>query len=1188
MTKSDPINSDVSPAIPENSSDVGQQTSEYVDGKSQNDFDFSVDKDSQSTRDLLGAGIVRNGSSASISNELRERQSHKYDLSKMIARGGMGAVLDVKDHCIGRHVAMKVMLKDQQSPEGVLRFIEEAQVTGQLEHPAIVPVHELGVDPSGTVFYTMKYVQGRTLKDVLEKIRDGDIETIEKYSLVELLSVFLRVCDAIAFAHSRKVIHRDLKPENIMLGEYGEVLVVDWGLAKLMGESELEQNANASSPNKSLYSDRQMDISDLTRTMDGQVMGTPAFMPPEQATGRTLDIDYRSDIYALGGVLYNILTLSPPVRGQSLSDILNKVALGDITHPTKVGKDKLKNEETPVKLLHCQKLKVPESLAAVAMKALAKRRENRYPVVQEMQHDVQSYLNGFATRAENASLLRQCVLLFNRKKREAAVVTGAFLVLIAITAGFLIRLNQKKNEAQAAERLAETARGEAELSRAAALVSAEKATAAEGLAKREASNAQLNFKIAEQRAYFSDMLLLRQTWAESNIGQFEKLLNRYRDRVDLRNFEWSYWNRTSTTELVSLPGTSNYIHRIEFSPDGTLLAVPSKDHKLILYEVATGRELKTFSGHSGPIEAVSFSPDGMQMATGSLDNTAKIWDVSTGENIATLTGHADEVTNVLYSRDGTQLATASFDSTVKLWDTATWELTHTLARHTRKILSMSFNRDGTRLASASWDRTVKIWDTLRGEVTKQLKDFRGDVNAVTFSPNGDTLAVATVTDILLFEANSWREVLKIEGQHSVVLNLAFSPDGKHIALANRDRTLRIWDVATGQETLAIKDHQAEVTGTSFSPDGTKLVSYSVDQSVKMWDAVGSPESLILHGNKISIRCACFSPDGKSIVAANWNGLINVWDSFAGQKRQTFDVKSSVSRMAFSPDGKRLVLSENKTLVKIRDAETFAVLLELNGHTDEVLSVAFSPDGSKVISAGRDDTVKLWDASTGKEIHTIKEHRNDVVEVVFSPNAKQFASASLDQSVRIWATESGQQIAKLTGHSTQLSTLAFNPNGTRLASGDNRGQIIVWDVTAQKSLLVFEGHNDRVKGLAFSIDGSRLASASGDGTAKLWDTQTGTETLTLEGLGDSLNLVAFSPDGMRLMAAGNSGTVELWDARHWSNEQRFEVQACGYLQVHRARVNSLEELEAYIEDDKTLNEGVRQQALEWSELFWKNR
>jgi serine/threonine protein kinase len=385
-----------------------------------------------------GVDLQGGDEASSASHILTTEQGRRYKLGQIVASGGMGAILDAKDVNVRRSVAMKVLLDPEEaSQEDVLRFIEEAQVTGQLQHPSIVPLYELGVDAGGNVFYTMKFVQGQTLKAILRSIREGDKKVIEEYPLSRLLNIFQRICDAIAFAHSKRVIHRDLKPENVMVGEYGEVLVMDWGLAKVLAKKKRKKvvvkgrqpAGKKHEVQNGIDSIRKDASGDLLKTMDGEVMGTPGFMAPEQALGETENLDERSDIYALGAILYNILTLNPPVTGKNVDEILAKATTGDIPHPSEFNPGS-RGKGRVVPLNHCPGCQIPDSLSAVAMKALVLEQAKRYQSVKFLQRDIDKYQSGFATSAEGAGAWRQMKLFVGRHKGATVAIATIAILLI--------------------------------------------------------------------------------------------------------------------------------------------------------------------------------------------------------------------------------------------------------------------------------------------------------------------------------------------------------------------------------------------------------------------------------------------------------------------------------------------------------------------------------------------------------------------------------------------------------------------------------------------------------------------------------------------------------------------------------------------------------------------------------------
>lgn len=390
---------------------------------------------------------------------INERVDHpEFTARTLIDMGGMGAIIDVEEAQTGRSVALKVMHPDVMAVEEAReRFYLEAKVMARLEHPNIVPLHVLKSDREGRPFYTMKKVEGQSLQQIISRLRRGDEETVARFPLDRLVTAFYKVCDAIAFAHSKGVVHRDLKPANIMVGDFGEVMVMDWGLAKLLGKEEQEVTRVNLDLDETEAQDG-MEVGALTisaaagaLTREGAVMGTPQYMAPEQATGRIADIDERSDVFALGGILYAILTLHPPFHGDDVRMILSKVVRGEV-EPVKIfGKPESVNRVFPLtradfELVHCPSGSIPTGLSAVAMRALSPAAEKRYRDVPALQADVELWRTGYPTSAEKATLFRQLGLLVYRN----VIPSLAVLMVIVLAVWFGVKVDRSRQTMDAA------------------------------------------------------------------------------------------------------------------------------------------------------------------------------------------------------------------------------------------------------------------------------------------------------------------------------------------------------------------------------------------------------------------------------------------------------------------------------------------------------------------------------------------------------------------------------------------------------------------------------------------------------------------------------------------------------------------------------------------------------------------
>ncbi len=359
--------------------------------------------------------------------ELTSTNVGRYQEIAEYAHGGVKSIIRTKDLMTKREVAKAVMRK-AHAAEGKERFLREAVINSVLEHPNIMPVYDIGFDKEHEPFFIMKFVPGNDLGGILKELVKRNPYFLEKYPLNKLLSIFVKICDAVAYAHSKGVIHRDLKPANIKVGEFGEVLVCDWGLGKFVSDEAHDETVDFAGIDYDLFSDGV--------TIDTMLKGTPGYMSPEQITGGVEDVDMLSDIYALGAILYSILTFKRPFAGLPLKKVLAHTVDGKLTLPSQVSSHNV----------------IPPGLEAVVTTAMCPDPNHRYQSVEQLREEVNSYLNGFATAAEKANFTTQLKLFYQRNRRVCISIISFTLILISLTTFFIITL--RKNEQGALKALA--------------------------------------------------------------------------------------------------------------------------------------------------------------------------------------------------------------------------------------------------------------------------------------------------------------------------------------------------------------------------------------------------------------------------------------------------------------------------------------------------------------------------------------------------------------------------------------------------------------------------------------------------------------------------------------------------------------------------------------------------------------
>jgi WD40 repeat protein/tRNA A-37 threonylcarbamoyl transferase component Bud32 len=995
-----------------------------------------------------------------------------YEIAGELGRGGMGVVYKARQTRLNRPVALKMILAGAHAgAEATARFLAEAEAVAQLQHPNIVQIFHID-EHAGHPYFEMEFVGGGSLAERL----DGTPRPLrEAARLTEILAC------AMAEAHRRGIVHRDLKPGNILLTPEGAPKVADFGLAKLL-------NAD----------------SGLTRT--DSVLGSPSYMAPEQAGGKTKEVGPAADVYALGAILYELLTGRPPFRGATMLETLEQVKTTDAVPPSRLVPG------------------LPRDAETIALKCLQKDPSRRYESAAALAEDLRRYQAGEPIVARPVGSAERAWRWCRRNPVVAGLTAAVAMLLVAATAGAGAAAVYYGLAARRAERLR---------------IASEELARTEARAKNE----------LEATLYFQRIALAHRELLENNLLQAEELLDQCPD--DRRAWEWYCLKRLCHVEPVTVRGLRGLS---AFSPEGRRLASCVDDQTVKIWDTATGQELLTLPT-AGELRCVAFRPpDGRQLVTGDTSGAVTFWDTTTRQVIRTFRPRAAPVNGLAFSPDGRYFASAGW-TTVPVWDATNGDLVHELRGHERDVATVAFSPNGRRIASGSFDRTVKIWDMSSGQPIQTLRGHEGPVTSLAFSPDGGRLASTSRVDptrtVRVWDLATGLGILTFAEHTQEPTSVVFL-DGRRLASAGVDKTVKIWDATTRQVVLTLRGDD-EVDGLACSPDGRRLASTSVDKTVKIWDATPMDAKagqgvLTLRGHTDQVWDIVFSPDGRRLASASWDRTVRVWDAQTGREILLYrNHILPVFCLAFSLDGRRIASGGvqpevNKPgYLQVWDAPTGQEVLHPRRKTALAYSVAFSPGNGRWLVAGAEGSaVMVWDATTGELAHTLgslSDLSRGVWGLAFRPDGRRLATLSRQGSVAVYDATRWGVGAPLIFRAHKESVrgrLAFSPDGRRLVVPGDENVVNIWDVTCTDKpptapRLTLRGHTAQVWGVDVSPDGRWIASGGEDNTVKLWDAEAGGEPLhTFRGHGSVVSRVTFSPAGRRLASASFDKTVKVWD------------------------------------------------------------
>ena len=1057
-----------------------------------------------------------------------------YEILSELGRGGMGVVYKARHVGLDRLVALKMILAGPHAaPKELARFRQEAEAVARLRHPNIIQIYDIG-ESDGRPYLALEFVEGDTLANLLRGTPQPHRPAAR---LIETLA------SAIHYAHLQGIIHRDLKPANVLLeGRSGQQAACSDASSLSAGSGIL-----AAVPKITDFGLAKRLDSRAVGTHSGEMVGTPSYMAPEQAASNGNAVGPATDVYALGAILYELITGRPPFRGPCALDTVLLVLHEDPVRPSDLRRD------------------LPRDLETICLKCLAKDPAKRYASAQALADDLVRFRKKQPIKARPVGLTERAWKWARHRPGAAALVVG--LMLVAVLS--YTTITWLWQDACMARNDMEFERVEAEVARDHMKFEREQAEEAR---RNEAEQR----KQARTSLYFSRIAQSQLQWRVNDFPSAEQSLAKclpMQGHDDDRGWEWHYLQGLFHNHLFTLPhGHSGLGGNLAFDRQGnriaTLVSGPPvgetpQPSEVRIWDARTGGLIHTWVGPS-TLHRLAFHPDGSRLALATTDGAVMIWDSASGKEMLRRDLHQQTVWALAFSPDGKTIASAGSDGTVKIWDSATGKLHQDILAHKDEIQSVAFHPHKPIVASGGLDTTVKLWDTMTGKEIQTLRGHKTALSCVAFSPDGNSLVSASANgNLKLWDLETGRIVQSLTGDTGGVLSVSFNPDGRYLAKAGKDGSVRIWHIATGVERMAFRGHNTPVESVQFSPDCQRVASISPGDGVaKVWDLTRHPEYATFARTDADVEAIVFADEGRRLTSVTVHGKLQDWDASTGMLLEerllpiNKEIVSPAVPLAFARGGKYLAArsEQDARVVKRWDTATGAELTVYQGHTLPIACVRFNFDGRYLVTCacavqGADSPheIKVWDAVSGSPLAAMTG-KGRIFNVAFSPDSRHVAWSGQEGTISLLDWASPQSQVKIAAHQGDVTGLAFSLDGTLLASaGMEDRRVKLWQVSTLFDERPKAWHTlaapTLICDLAFSPDGRRLA-AIGRDMIKMWDVETGHEALTLRGAAQrhrdpSFNpRLAFSPDGTMLAGTNWDESISTWEAPQLDTEEQF--------------------------------------------------